>query len=198
MRSKKPYPAHVAIPFMPSVLKAEYDPTFCANANLDSMRFESSQLASNSRDLPKIPLHLHKEAPREKSIYGATQLGQSCLGARQCVENGARFVTVVDEGWDLHDDLHVHLKENKLPALDTAYSGLLTSLDRRGLLKETLVVVMGEFGRTPEINEYGGRDHWPEASCALIAGGPFQKGAVIGQTDETGSAPTGNPSRLPN
>ncbi|RJP30311.1 MAG: DUF1501 domain-containing protein [Candidatus Omnitrophota bacterium] len=120
-------------------------------------------------------------------MYGQTTLGKNCLIARRCVEAEIRFITVVDQGWDQHDNIHMHLQNDKLPALDQAYSALIQDLLVRDLLDETLVVLMSEFGRSPVINQYNGRDHWPHASSVLLAGGPVARGKVIGETDETGA-----------
>lgn len=134
-----------------------------------------------------------------RARYGATLLGQSCLLARRLVERDVRFVTVNFPGWDTHDRAVLRLKEGYtgattpvglIPQLDFALSGLLDDLSERGLLEETLVTVMGEFGRTPKLNTAGGRDHWPRAFGALLAGGGAPAGLVYGQTDAHGREPT--------
>ena len=119
------------------------------------------------------------------------------------MEAGTRFVTVNDDGWDTHDNSWKRLAgtfagdkqvyAGKLPDLDRAYSALLEDLDERGLLESTLVVLMGEFGRTPKLNSIGGRDHWPRASSALLAGGGVKRGVVVGETDAHGELPASRP-----
>ncbi|MGH2687711.1 MAG: DUF1501 domain-containing protein, partial [Actinomycetota bacterium] len=146
---------------------------------------------------------LMAEEPKTRQRYGASRVGQSCLLARRLVEAGARFVTVNDEGWDTHDNQFRRLAgtfnqgklmyRGKLPDLDEAISALLEDLEARGLLDSTLVVVMGEFGRTPKLNSIGGRDHWPRANSALLAGGGVKPGAVVGETDAHGEMPASRP-----
>jgi uncharacterized protein (DUF1501 family) len=115
------------------------------------------------------------------------------------VEAGSRFVTVVDTGWDTHQQIFKALPDayfpgsGKLPNLDQAYAALIEDLHERGLLSSTLVVLMGEFGRTPKINALGGRDHWPRAGCALLAGGGVRSGIAVGETDAHGELPKDRP-----
>jgi hypothetical protein len=157
-------------------------------------RLMTSPKAKDAFDLSKEP-----EAARNR--YGPGRLGASCLMARRLVEAGARFVTVVDSGWDMHSQIFKAMPDalfpgsGKLPALDRAYSALLTDLRERGLLESTLVMLMGEFGRTPKINSLGGRDHWPRAGSVCLAGGGVRGGQVIGATDAYGEAPTDTPVR---
>jgi hypothetical protein len=114
---------------------------------------------------------------------GGPRLTEHFLAARRLVEAGARVVTLGFSRWDYHSNNFGQLRED-LPLLDSALSALLTDLRERGLEKEVAVVVWGEFGRTPVINPQGGRDHWPRVSCALLAGGAFRHGQVIGATDK--------------
>ena len=136
-----------------------------------------------------------------RNRYGRKRIGQGCLLARRLVEAGSRFVTVVDRGWDTHQDIARNLPDarfrgsGKLPALDRAYATLLTDLRERGLLDSTLVVLMGEFGRTPKINNRAGRDHWPRAGFVCFAGGGVKGGQVIGATDAHGEVPSATPVR---
>src|SRR4030095_4739195 len=109
--------------------------------------------------------------------YGRTELGQSCLMARRLVEAGVRFVTVNNGGWDHHKKIFENL-EKKVPDFDRAFSALMRDLDQRGLLAETLVVVMGEFGRSPKVNKDGGRDHWGRAGSLIFAGAGVARGKV--------------------
>ena len=110
------------------------------------------------------------------------------------------FVTVTDRGWDTHTGLFERLKEGytggsvgKVPTLDLALSALLEDLDERGLSKETLVIVMGEFGRTPKINTSGGRDHWPRVFSVALAGACIPGGRVVGKSDAVGESPAERP-----
>lgn len=145
---------------------------------------------------------LSDEPADVRNRYGRTggnSLGQSCLLARRLVERGVPFVTVNSVGWDSHQNL-LNLKERfpsdrnaHLPALDRAVSALIGDLDERGMLDETLVVVMGEFGRTPKINTDGGRDHWPAVFSVALAGGGIRGGQVIGSSDTLGERPKDNP-----
>jgi len=125
------------------------------------------------------------DALRER--YGRTTFGQSCLLARRLVEAGVRFVTVAMGGWDTHSDNFKSCKDKLVPPVDMGLSALLTDLDERGLLKTTLVVWMGEFGRTPKINALAGRDHWPQTAQVLVAGAGVKGGQLVGQTDKQGA-----------
>ena len=125
--------------------------------------------------------------------------GQSCLLARRLVERGVPFVTVNSNGWDTHQDI-IHLKARHakdknalLPSLDRAFATLIRDLSDRGMLDETLVVVMGEFGRTPKINSNAGRDHWPNCFSVALAGGGIQGGQVVGSSDALGEFPKERP-----
>jgi len=119
-------------------------------------------------------------------LYGSTQFGQSCLLARRLVENGVRFVTIGSGGWDMHQNIK-NGWENRGPELDNGVAALLTDLRDRGMLKDTLVVVTTEFGRTL-INKDSGRDHWARAVPLMLGGGNFG-GSVIGEVDKDGMAP---------
>ena len=126
--------------------------------------------------------------------YGRTTFGQSCLLARRLVERGVTFVTVNSGGWDHHSKIWDGL-ENKLPDFDRGFSALVDDMHGRGLLEDTLVVAMGEFGRTPKINKNAGRDHWARAASMLFTGAGVQTGRVIGATDRDGSDVTDYPVR---
>ena len=130
---------------------------------------------------------------------GVNGIGLSCLLARRLVERGVPFVTVNHTGWDTHNDIF-QLKERyptdqnaHLPSLDRALSALIQDLTERRMLDETLVVVMGEFGRTPKINAQGGRDHWPNVFSVMLAGGGVQGGQIIGSSDSLGEFPKDRP-----
>ena len=100
-----------------------------------------------------------------------------------------RFITVSMGGWDTHSDNFKQLREHLLGPLDDGYSALLEDLHQRGLLDSTLVVWMGEFGRTPQINQLAGRDHWPDTGCVLFSGAGLKGGQAIGATDAEGGKP---------
>jgi hypothetical protein len=125
--------------------------------------------------------------------FGATKFGQSCLLATRLIEAGVKFATVSFGGWDTHSGNFKKCKENLLPELDQGLAALFTTLDLKGLLASTTVFVIGEFGRTPKINPNAGRDHWPRAMFALLAGGGIRGGQVIGASDAKGEGPAGEP-----
>jgi hypothetical protein len=141
----------------------------------------------------RTALDLSREPLALRETYGMTVFGQACLTARRLVEAGSRFVTVFwDEyglagsGWDTHWDHYPRMKDELLPGLDRAWAGLITDLDGRGLLEETLVLCVSEHGRTPKIHNArgGGRDHWSQAYSCLFAGGGIARGGVVGKTDK--------------
>ena len=135
---------------------------------------------------------LEKESEKTREAYGRNEFGQSCLLARRLVESGVRFVTVNSGGWDHHAKIFESL-DKKLPMFDQGFAAMINDMDERGLLKDTLVVCMGEFGRTPKINKDAGRDHWGHAGVLLFAGAGVQPGRIIGATDKTGSYVTDRP-----
>jgi hypothetical protein len=147
---------------------------------------------------------LTREDPRLADRYGHTLFGQSTLIARRLVETGVRFINVtwdlfwdrirIDyDAWDTHTQNFWVLKNNKLPGFDQTFSALMADLDARGLLDETLVVVMSEMGRTPRINANGGRDHWTFCYSALFAGAGIRGGTVYGESDAQAAYVKSNP-----
>jgi hypothetical protein len=136
-------------------------------------------------------IRLEPEAIRQ--MYGYTALGQCALLARRLVEAGCRFVGIDHGGWDHHFTIFPSLEKDMLPHVDRAYSALLIDLEQRGLLEDTLVVMMGEMGRTPVINAQAGRDHWSMAQSILFAGAGVKPGQAIGATDKKASAPISDP-----
>jgi uncharacterized protein (DUF1501 family) len=134
----------------------------------------------------KRAFDLGMESDKLRDGYGRTTLGQSCLLARRLIEAGVRFVTVSDGGWDTHADNFNALKKKLLPPLDQALPFLLADLKQRGLLESTLVVWMGDFGRTPQINGSAGRDHWASVGNVIFAGAGIKPGVVVGATDGEG------------
>lgn len=128
---------------------------------------------------------VHREPDRIRDAYGRTPFGQRALLARRLVEAGVPFITLYEGGWDHHVEIFPALKK-RLPAFEATLATLIEDLAQRGLLDSTLVVVLGEFGRTPKINERGGRDHWSNAMSVLFAGGKTPGGLVVGATDSKG------------
>src|SRR5438128_2207146 len=125
-----------------------------------------------------------KDAVRDR--YGRTAFGQGCLLARRLVETGVTFVEVESNGWDTHDDNFNRVKSLS-ESVDPAVAALIGDLKERGMLDKTLVVWMGEFGRTPKINPRTGRDHYPRAFNMALAGAGIKGGQVIGATSDDGS-----------
>jgi len=157
-----------------------------------STYYEKAYSLITSDDARKA-FNIHAEPDAVRDAYGRTQLGQCALLARRLVEGGCRFVGVDAPGWDVHFNCFPSLKTDLIPYADRAFSALVTDLEQRGLLDETLVVMMGEMGRTPRINAQAGRDHWSMAQTIIFAGGGTKPGQVIGATDKHAAAPTGNP-----
>ena len=131
---------------------------------------------------------VEKEPDAMKERYGTDRFGQGCLLARRLVESGVPFVEVDLGGWDNHDNIHATLKDQKLPQLDRAMSALMEDLSQRGLLEDTVVMWMGEFGRTPRINSDAGRDHFARAWSCVVGGGGINGGLVVGETSSDGTA----------
>ncbi len=140
-------------------------------------------------------LDLRKEDPAIRELYGATLFGQSCLAARRLVEAGTKVVSVFwDEyglagsGWDTHYNHYARMRQELCPGLDQGWYGLITDLDQRGMLDDTLVVCTSEHGRTPKITtgQGGGRDHWSRVYASLLAGGGTKRGHIVGASDKQG------------
>ena len=134
---------------------------------------------------------LEREPAPVRDAYGRTPFGQRCLLARRLIEAGSRFVTVSSGGWDTHQKNFSTLRE-LLPPLDRAFPTLLGDLKQRGLLEDTLVVWLTDFGRTPKINPAAGRDHWASAGLACFAGAGTPAGTIVGETDAEGGRSTGH------
>ncbi len=158
-------------------------------------RLITSAQARSAFDLAAEP-----ESVRAK--YGPRTFGQSCLLARRLVQRGVDFVTVTSTGWDTHGQLSLQLRDGfagaktgvgLVPTFDLGFSALIEDLNQQGMLDETLVVAMGEFGRTPKINTQAGRDHWPRVFSAVVAGGSVPGGQVIGSSDRVGESPSDDP-----
>jgi uncharacterized protein (DUF1501 family) len=153
---------------------------------LDSYYQRAYSLISSQHAREAFDVNLEDAAVRDS--YGRHAFGQRLLYSRRLVEAGARFVTVVDGGWDHHRDIKKSM-EAQLPQIDQGVAALLTDLESRGLLASTLVVLATEFGRTSRLNKDGGRDHWPKAFSIMMAGGGIQGGHMFGKTDTRGSEP---------
>ena len=136
---------------------------------------------------------VEKEPEAEKEKYGKNGFGQGCLLARRLVEAGVPFVEVDLGGWDNHMDIFRTLSNDRLPTLDKAMAALVSDLDQRGLLQDTAIVWMGEFGRTPRINADAGRDHWARAWSVVVGGAGIKGGQAIGATNEDGTQVEGDP-----
>jgi uncharacterized protein (DUF1501 family) len=152
---------------------------------------------------------LQAESPATRDLYGRNTFGQSCLLARRLIEAGTKVVEVIwpkvansdNHSWDHHVDLTNRMRDRSGPMLDQGLSGLLTDMDERGMLDQTLVVAVGEFGRSPQKgvstsgngNSADGRDHWPYCYTAVVAGAGIRRGHIHGQSDKTGSAPLADP-----
>jgi uncharacterized protein (DUF1501 family) len=141
----------------------------------------------------KKAFDIHAETDKLREDYGRNALGQSCLMARRLVQAGVRCVTIDHSNWDTHDNNFTVLKKQLLPALDAALSTLFRDLSERGLLDSTLVVVTGEFGRTPRINPNAGRDHWGPVFTVALGGGGIKGGRVIGKSDARAERPASDP-----
>lgn len=153
--------------------------------------------------------NLSSEAPQLRDKYGRNTFGQSCLLARRLVEAGTRVVEVIwpkvansdNHSWDHHSGLSKRMKDQSAPMLDAGLSTLIEDLDERGMLDETLLVCLGEFGRSPQRgvstsgnnNSNDGRDHWPYCYTSVVAGAGIKRGYVHGKSDQTASAPLENP-----
>ena len=170
---------------------------------LDSTFHQAYTLMSSQKAREAFELSREPEKIREK--YGLNRFGQSCLLARRLIEAGVRFVTVnmfetvFDEiTWDIHGSKPFSpiscYRDLVGPMYDMAYSSLLEDLATRGLLTNTMVVSMGEFGRTPKVNPAGGRDHWPACWTIMMAGGGIKGGQIIGASDDIGATPKDRPT----
>lgn len=127
-----------------------------------------------------------------RRAYGDTAFGRGCLAARRLLEVGVRCVEVTLDGWDSHANNHTICKR-LVGELDPAFASLIRDLHDRGTLNDTVILCVGEFGRTPKLNPAGGRDHWPHNFCAALAGGGIKGGTVVGESDPDGGKKSTNP-----
>ncbi len=170
-------------------LSRQLDRTFEQSYDLSRVRaytdmYEDAVKMMKSEELKAFDLSAESDALREK--YGRDRFGQGCLLARRLVEHGIRFVEVSFGSWDTHNANFTRVPE-LCDQLDTALSTLISDLEKRGMLKDTLIVLATEFGRTPEINVNDGRDHHPKVFSCLLAGGGIKGGTVHGASDERGA-----------
>jgi len=135
------------------------------------------------------------ESPEIRDLYGRDDFGNSCLRARRLVEVGVPFIELYSDDWDHHGAMYPGV-ERSLGRFDQSVAALLADLKQRGMLDNTLVIMTGEFGRTPTINKSAGRDHYPYAYSAALAGGGIKGGQVVGATDETGSQVIDRPTHV--
>ncbi|HEY3899398.1 MAG TPA: DUF1501 domain-containing protein [Chthoniobacter sp.] len=177
-------------------LSAQATPIVSPNgAQLDVFSEQAATILESGKAADAFDLSKEPAAVRER--YGRHSWGQSHLLARRLVEAGTRFITTVNGPsikWDTHKDNFNGLKNKLVPPMEQAYAALLDDLEERGLLDTTLVVWMGEFGRTPKINVDAGRDHWPGCYTVVLAGGGIRGGQVIGASDSIGAYPKDRPT----
>lgn len=171
---------------------------------MDHAQRRAAEMLTSPKVRNAFDLGKEKETTRDR--YGANFFGQSCLMARRLVEAGTRFVQVkwydgpAFDAWDVHGaDLGgmVRMEECLCPRFDQGFSALLDDLHARGLLETTLVIAFGEFGRTPRLNRFGARDHWPSTQSVLMAGGGVPGGTVVGASDREGAYPVHTPVSPP-
>jgi uncharacterized protein (DUF1501 family) len=162
--------------------------------DIDVNRAKAARLVQS--DAARAAFDLKRESDATRDRYGRHSWGQSHLLARRLVESGVPFVTTVNGPsitWDTHKDNFSQLEKRLVPPMEQAYAALLDDLSERGLLDTTLVVWMGDFGRTPLINNNAGRDHWPGCYSVVLAGGGIRGGQVIGESDKIGGEPAKRP-----
>jgi hypothetical protein len=186
---------------MPAVEKA------VEKENLDEYYARALNLVTSGRARDAFDLSLEPDALRDQ--YGRNTFGQSCLLARRLIQAGTRVVEVIwpkiansdNHSWDHHADLTKRMKTQSGPLLDTGLSALIDDMDKRGMLEDTLLVCIGEFGRSPQkgvstsgnANSADGRDHWPYCYTAVMAGAGIKRGYVHGKSDATASSPIESP-----
>lgn len=148
---------------------------------------QAHRIIASKRSRDAFDLSL--EPDREVDRFGRHDYGQSMMLATRLVEAGVRFVTVLLEGWDTHQDNFNQLGRELLPKFDQSLSAMFDRLGESGRIDSTSILVTGEFGRTPKVNNNAGRDHWARAMCSLMAGGGVRTGQVIGVTDDKAQGP---------
>jgi len=150
----------------------------------DSFYHQGIELVTSPR--AQAAFDISKESEKTRDAYGRNDFGQRLLLCRRLVEVGVSFVTCYYGGWDHHEKIFSSLKDGHMPKFDQGLAALVNDLEERGLLDSTLVLALGEFGRTPKVNDRGGRDHWPHAMSIAMAGAGMPRGFVLGATDVKG------------
>lgn len=173
-------------------------PGDAAQAHKDVYKKAMELVVSNRKEV----FSLAKEDSKTMETYGLTgadrnnNFARGCLLARKLTEAGCACVEVSLGGWDMHQGIFNALATRTLPALDKGFGGLMADLEQRGRLKDTVVLWMGEFGRTPKINQNGGRDHYPRAWSVVVGGGNIKGGIAYGTTTAGGEEPKDNPAKI--
>lgn len=175
-------------------LLQDLDTAFARYPTLDDSVRSANRFSSQAFEIISSPrarnaFDLSREQESEITRFGKHEFGQSLLLATRLIEAGVRFVTVLLDGWDTHQDNFNELSSKLLPPFDQAMTALLVRLEERGTLDTTSVLVTGEFGRTPKINNNAGRDHWARSMCALMAGGDIRGGQALGATTAKAEEP---------
>lgn len=161
---------------------------------LERSRFYQQAYDLITSPAAKKAFKLEEEPTEVRDRYGRTTFGQSCLLARRLIESGVRFVTLFTNPWDTHQNNFTGLKETvRLPSLDQYWSALLEDLQQRGMFENTVVIWMGEFGRTPMVNGGAGRDHWAYTNMICMSGAGVKMGTVVGATDRRCERVVGTP-----
>ena len=160
--------------------KAADDPT----VGFDTFYEQGLQLITSAK--AQEAFDITKEPDSVRKMYGDHDFGQRLLSARRLVEVGVSFVVTYYGGWDHHRGIFKTMQKDDGPKLDQGLAALITDLDQRGMLDSTLVICLGEFGRTPKVNKDAGRDHWPGAMSVIMAGAGIPRGQVVGATDPKG------------
>lgn len=157
---------------------------------IDRFNQQAFDMVTGQEAAKAFDIKQEKDSLRDE--YGRNTVGQGALLARRLVEAGVTFVTIHSGGWDNHSTIGPAMK-NHAARLDPAIAALTNDLDQRGLLDDTIVLVMGEFGRTPKVNGSAGRDHWGNVMSVLIGGGGLKPGIAVGESDEKGASPSKRP-----
>ena len=182
-------------------LDGQFERAFASGAvdRMDKFQERAFSMLCSSRTRDAFDLSTEPAEVRDR--YGRNMFGSSMLVARRLVEAGVPFISVHAENflpdgsftYDMHENNFAMLRDNNLPVLDMCYPALVEDLEERGLLDSTLIVVMGEMGRSPKVNAKAGRDHWPQCGFSLLTGGGACQGTVFGETDKQAAYPVSHP-----
>ena len=175
-------------------LVKRYDTAFGSLAREDKVLSGMDEFSQKAHEMMRSgrtreAFDLTREPAAISGLFGDGNFSQSCLLATRLIEAGVRLVSIQFGGWDTHRDNFNRLKDRLLPVFDRSASALITDLDQRGQLDETLVLMIGDFGRTPKINGGAGRDHYPFSYTAVLAGGGIRGGQVYGSSDAHAAHP---------